>query len=74
MKRIALILILISLMIRPGFAGAEETFDFRTDTAAFCDKISELNFEISNAIMPSSRQSARPVMVLFLTALQKRPL
>lgn len=67
MKRIALILILISLMIHPGFAGAEETFDFRTDTAAFCDKISELNFEISNAIMPSSRQSSRPVMVLFLT-------
>lgn len=48
-------------------AAAEEGFDFRTDTLAFCGKIAELNYEISNAVRTNDPNSAFPAMVLFLT-------
>lgn len=72
MKWTALIYIIIFLLVCPALAGAEETFDFRTDISAFCDKISELNYDISNAKTPNGMRTSRPVMVLFLT--KKAPL
>ncbi len=67
MKWISLIVIIGCLMIASVDAGAEETFDFRSDTHAFCNKIAELNYEIDKESKSSSKRSASPAMVLFLT-------
>lgn len=50
-----------------GIGLAEESFDYRSDTSLFCDKIAELNIEITDLSTLSGRKSAKPTMVLFLT-------